>query len=249
MRRVWGFAPPAAAVLIFGLFGCTNEPGTTQPTPTPTPTAAVCPAGDWRSTQTAASGSVAGATVTLQGGSGVKLTVAAGGAVNADFTGMQPITFTAQVTGQQVTGEIIYQGPVSGTVNLTGTATTPSPGTATPTGAATATTSATPGAAGTSPATASPGTGGASGPWQPVGQVVWGDLALTIRVTAPLSATIVDNVKVSDVTGAQTTQVGNAVDLQPLLREGVYRCEGSNLIITPSSGAAPAVTWTFERAV
>ena len=64
---------------------------------------------------------------------------------------------------------------------------------------------------------------------------------------APVAATLADNVKVSDITGAQTSQVGNAVDLQPLLRPGQYTCGGEQLTVTLSGGTAPPVTWTFAR--
>lgn len=255
----------AGAILILGVAACnTNDRngGGTQPTPTPV---AQCPVGDWRSTQVAASASVVGVTITAQGGSGVKMTIAADGAVHADVTGMQPIGFSAQAAAAQVKGEFLYQGSIDGKVNLSGaTATTsggPTPGTASPTpGVTTSTTSPaatpTPAMTGASPgATTSPGS---SGVWQPVGEVKWGDLRLTVRVTEPMRVTVIDNVRISDVTGAQTSQAGNAVDIQPLLRPGQYRCDGNDtLVITPSGGTpsggtpsgGPTITWTFQRAM
>jgi hypothetical protein len=251
MRRAWAYATLTTAALGLALAGCASGGGAAQPTPTPTPTpAAACPAGDWRSSGVSASAATGGATLALQGGSGVSLTVGADGAVQADFAGMQPIAFTGQVAGAQVTGELVYQGPTSGTVRLDGAGATASPeapagpdATATPgtTGPAT-TGTPTPGGATSTPAAGA----GASGPWSPSGPVTWGDLRITVRLTAPVNVTIVDNVKVSDVTRDQTTQAGDAVDLQPLLREGQYRCEGENLIITLSGG--PGITWTFARA-
>jgi len=68
-------------------------------------------------------------------------------------------------------------------------------------------------------------------------------------VTKPLAATVADHVKLSDITNGQTAQAGNVVDLQPLLRPGTYRCDGSaNLTITPStSDGGPSLVWTFAR--
>jgi len=234
----FALAIPALGLLAAGIAGCTSGTGTGQATPTPTPTtaAAVCPVGDWRSTQVASSASTGGVTVTLQGGSGVSLKVADGGTVNADFTGMQPIGFTGQVAGQEATGEFSYSGPISGMVSL-GAAASP---TASASPAASASPSASPSPAGSGAAT--------GGSWTPAGQVTWGDLLITIRVTKPISATVVDNVKVSDVTGAQTTQAGGAIDLQPLLRPGQYSCQGDNLVINLSAGPGPGMTWTFARA-
>jgi len=57
-------------------------------------------------------------------------------------------------------------------------------------------------------------------------------------------------VKVSQVTGSQTSQAGDAVDLQPLLRPGTYQCNGQNslVITTTTAGSGPTVTWSLTRA-
>jgi hypothetical protein len=241
MRRAFRYVPATLAALALGLAGCASGGGGATATPTPSPTpAAACPYGDWRSTQVTASGGAAGITLTLQGGDGVTMSVAQGGAVTADFTAMQPITFTGQAAGVEVRGEFSYRGPLSGTLDLTGT--TGSPSTASPGGAASATATPVPSA------TASAGPTGTGSPWQPSGQVTMTDLTVTVKVTAPVTATIADNVKVSEITGAQTSQVGNAVDLQPLLRPGQFTCAGDQLTVALSGGTAPPVTWTFARA-
>jgi len=42
--------------------------------------------------------------------------------------------------------------------------------------------------------------------------------------------------------------VGNAVDLQPLLREGTYQCGSDNNTLTiTTSGYAPTVVWSLTR--
>jgi len=100
----------------------------------------------------------------------------------------------------------------------------------------------------TSSSTGSAGSG-KSGAWHPTGTVNVADLRITAKVTAPVAATILNNAKVSDVTGAQTAQFGNAVDLQPLLREGTYQCGSDNKTLTiTTSGTTPTVVWSMSRA-
>ncbi len=229
--------------LLAGLAACTTTP-TPSPTPTATtttPVAANCPAGSWTSTSVASSASAAGVTLTISGGSGVKLTVGADGTVNADFTGMQPATFTTQVGGVNVGGQISYSGPVTGNVAAPGS--TPTTGTS---GLGTATPLST--GAGTPAPTGSAGSG-PSGAWSPTGTPNTSGLTITIKLTAPTAATVLDNVKVSDVTSGQLGQVGGVADLQPLLRAGTYQCDGSNtgLTITTSADNALPIVWTFAR--
>jgi hypothetical protein len=164
---------------------------------------------------------VVGTPVSLSGGADVTATIGTDGAVSADFTAMQPATFTAQVAGAQVGGELTYRGTVDGKVDLGGT--------------------------GASSPTAS-GTAGKTGAWRPVGQVDWADLSITVKLTSPAALTVLDNVKLADVTNSQVTQAGGVIDLQPLLRNGTYACQGEDtLVITPSTGGGPAVAWTFAR--
>jgi hypothetical protein len=212
-----------------GLAGCANAPGTISPTPTPTtPAAPTCPQGGWKTTGVAATTAVGTVPVNMQGGADVKATIGADGAVSADFTGMKPVVYSATIAGAQVTGEFTYTGTASGKVDLTATGaatSSSSTGTATPTGSA------------------APGN-----PWRLSGTVDWSQVKLTAKLTQPAALTVIDNVKLTDVTGAQTTQVGNVIDLQPLLRNGSYRCDGSaGLVITPTASGGPTVAWTFAR--
>lgn len=223
----------AGAVLLLGGAACGTDNGAgggAAPTPT---SAAQCPVGKWRSTEVASSGSGAGVTVTARGGSDAKVTIDDDGTVRAVFSGMKPIEFTAQVAGAQVKGEIVYGGNLDGKVDLS--ATGGSTGSMTPSSGGAATTG--------------PAGSGATGAWRPVGNVDWGNLRLTVRISEPVGATILNNVKISEITGAQTTQAGDAVDLQPLLREGEYRCDGNDTLIITPHGSGPTVTWTFERQV
>ena len=188
----------------------------------------------------------AGVTVTFNGGSGVKVTIGSDGKVKADFSGMRPVTFTAQVGPAQAQGEISYQGTTDGTVDLNASApaTTSSGGqsTASPLGGS----GATPTGAATTP-TGTAGGSGKSGAWRPTGTVNVNDLKITLKVTQPVAATLLNNVKVSDVTGSQTAQAGDAVDLQPLLRGGTYQCNGEKTLVITTSDRAPTVVWTLSR--
>jgi hypothetical protein len=233
-----------AGLFLVGTAACTGSP-TTSPTATPTtPPVPVCPVGSWTSTGATAN-APAGVNVTFDGGSGVKLTVGDDGKVKADFTGMKPVTFAAQIVTAQVRGEITYSGTTDGTVDLKATAPATS-ATASPLASSTG------GSSGSSTPTSSP-TGsaagsGKSGAWHPTGTVNVAALRITAKLTQPVAATVLDNVKVSDVTGAQTAQFGNAVDLQPLLREGTYSCGTDNKTLTITTSSAPTVVWSLTRA-
>jgi hypothetical protein len=228
-----------AGLFLVGTAACTGSP-TPSPTATPTtPPVPACPVGSWTSTGATAN-APAGVTITFDGGSGVKLTVGDDGKVKADFSGMKPVTFTAQIATAQVRGEISYSGTTDGTVDLKATA---------PVSSSTASPGSSSSSAPTNSATGSTAGSGKSGAWHPTGTVNVADLRITAKVTAPVAATVLNNAKVSDVTGAQTAQFGNAVDLQPLLREGTYQCGGDNNTLTiTTTGTTPTVMWSLSRA-
>jgi hypothetical protein len=70
---------------------------------------------------------------------------------------------------------------------------------------------------------------------------------VTVRLTSPAFITVVDNVKLADVTNSQVTQAGGVIDLQPLLRDGTYRCQGEDTLVVTPDGSGPTVVWTFAR--
>ena len=233
-----------AGLLLAGTAACTSTPGTTPgQTPTTTPPIPPCPVGSWRSTGVATT--TTGVAVTIDGGSAVLVTIGNDGKVKADFSGMQPVTFAAQVATAQVRGEVTYKGSTDGTVDLNAAAPTTSSTTGQPTGS--------PSASGSSATTTAPPTGsataaGKSGGWHPTGTVNVSGLTLTVKLTQPVATTVLNDVKVTDVTGSQTTQVAGAVDLQPLLRDGTYRCGGETTLVITTSGTAPALVWSLTRA-
>jgi hypothetical protein len=167
-----------------------------------------------------ASGSSSGVTGTVSGGQGVMLTIGADGGTRADFSPMQPVDLTATVGGGSVKGQYSYAGTVSGTLQFSGAASQSGGPT--------------------------PGAPEQTGTWQPAGDVSWDDLRLTLKVTEPISQTLLDNARVRGVSSNQVSQAGDLVDLLPILRQGTYSC-GGTLTIRPDASAA-AVTWVFQRA-
>jgi hypothetical protein len=84
------------------------------------------------------------------------------------------------------------------------------------------------------------------GTWTPERQVTWDDLRATVKLTEPISVTLLDNARLADFTGDKSTQTGGAVDVQPVLRAGNYTCAGDTLrVVTDVSG--PRMEWTFIR--
>jgi len=85
------------------------------------------------------------------------------------------------------------------------------------------------------------------GTWTPSGQVIWDDLKATVKLTEPISVTLLDNARISDFTGDKSTQAGGAVDVQPVLRAGSYTCAGDTLRVRTEQNG-PQMEWTFTRA-
>jgi hypothetical protein len=190
-------------------------------------------------------------TLTLNGGSGVKLTLGANGKAMVDFSGMQPATFTTQLGAILITGQVTYQGTTSGTVDLTGTASPSGSASTTASPQSTAYGRSAPASpSGSASTTASPQStaSGRSGPWNP-GETDVSKLQLTVKLTQPIASTLMDNLKVSDVSGAQATQTGNTIDLQPLLRTGTYQCQGEKTLVITTGGGGPVLVWTLARSL
>ncbi len=224
----------ASVGMAFALMGCSSSG--TQGTPTastsPSPATAAgaagavpaCVIGTWTSTSaTSAGASGGGVSGSLSGGQGVRLTIGKDGATKVDFTSMQPMTFAVNTNVGNAKGEYSYSGTASGTLQF-------------PAGGTQASAQSTDG--GSAP--------GGTGTWQPTGDVRWDGLRLTLRLTQPINQTLLDNAQIGNVTSAQTNQAGNATDLQPVLRTGVYTCQGGTLTVRPQASAA-AASWTFER--
>jgi hypothetical protein len=202
-----------------------------------------CPVGSWSSTGVTAN-TAAGVTVNFDGGSGVKVTIGDDGKVKADFSGMKPVSVSGQVIGSQIRGEISYQGTEDGTVDFKSAAPATSSTTGQPTGSLPTGTST---SGGSTASNAPTGASGKSGAWRPTGTVNVGDLKITVKLTQPVAATLLNNVKVSEVTGSQTAQAGDTVDLQPLLRAGTFQCSGEDSLVITTSDKKPTLVWSLSR--
>jgi hypothetical protein len=86
-----------------------------------------------------------------------------------------------------------------------------------------------------------------SGTWEPVGSVDFGSLTVTVDVTKPVQARVADKVPIAQFVGTDTAQTGNAVDGQPILKPGTYKCEGNKLLVGPPTNTT-GVSWVFEKA-
>jgi hypothetical protein len=90
---------------------------------------------------------------------------------------------------------------------------------------------------------------GTSGTWEPVGTVDFGSVVVTVDLTSPTTARLADKVPLSQFTGTNAANTGNAVDSQPILRKGTYDCSGGNsLKLGPPAGTNGIGTWTLEKA-
>jgi len=87
-----------------------------------------------------------------------------------------------------------------------------------------------------------------SGKWDPVGQIDWGKVKVTLDLSEPVVAKPFDNVPIRDLLGekANPRQTGGVVDIAPMLGKGTYTCQGTNtLILTPQD--SQGLKWTFTK--
>ncbi|MCW6008832.1 hypothetical protein K1W54_30455 [Micromonospora sp. CPCC 205371] len=122
---------PAKAVMTLAAIGlavagCQTGTGGTGSTASPSPTpsssgsaggqAVECVTGDWRTTGAAGTAGSGSATAEVTGGSGVAVNIQRDGAVRADFSGMQPVTFDVNAAGTAIRGQFWYGGTANGTI-------------------------------------------------------------------------------------------------------------------------------------
>lgn len=194
--------------------GCQTGTGGTGSTPSPSPTpsssgsaagqAAECVTGDWRTTGATGTAASGNTSADVTGGSGVAVNIQRDGAVRADFSGMQPVTFGLKVANTDVSGQFWYGGTANGTIRTM------------------------------------------EGTWEPIPPMEWGDVRVTVDLTAPVKARPFDGVRLGDYVGDGVGQTGNIVDVQPFLGKGAYECRGDTLVLSPSNDNG--LTWTLQRA-
>jgi hypothetical protein len=246
--------PTVAVLTLAGLGlavgGCAGtQPGASGPTtgtttsaapePTVSGTASGCMVGTWRTTQVSGHASSTAASGSVSGGSGATVTIGPDGRVLADFNGTQPLSFTAQVAGNTVAGAATYSGQGTATINAKAT------------GAATSTTApatpATPPVPTTTPtSTAAPAPAAEEGTWEPVGKIDWSALRLTVELTKPVEARLLDNAPIGDYIDDAANQSGQAIETDPILGAGAYSCQGSTLILKGDTDT-DGLIWTLTK--
>lgn len=256
--------PTVAVLTLAGLGlavgGCAGtEPGASAPTTGTTPTSAApeptvtgaasgCMVGTWRTTQVSGRASSTLASGSISGGTGATVTIGQTGQVRADFNGMKPLAFTAEVAGNEVAGSATYGGQGTATIKAT-------PSSATASSSPTTTAPATPGTAPvptTSPAvtptaTSAPAVPAAEeGKWEPIGTIDWTALRVTLDLTKPLQARLLDNAPIRDYVDDAANQSGQAIEVDPILGAGAYSCQGSTLILKGATDN-DGLTWTLTK--
>ncbi|MDQ7907123.1 hypothetical protein RB614_21655 [Phytohabitans sp. ZYX-F-186] len=229
--------------------GCAGtEPGASGPTPdtttsaAPAPTvsgtASGCMVGTWRTTQVSGHAASAAASGSISGGSGATLTISPNGQVRADFNGMEPLSFTAEVAGNAVAGAATYGGQGTATIKAStrSTASPATPGTPpAPTGSASA-----------APSPSASGSAAEEGIWEPVGQIDWSALRLTLELSKPVQARLLDNAPIGDYIDDAAEQSGQAIETDPILGAGAYTCQGSTLILKGDTDT-DGLIWTLTK--
>lgn len=171
---------------------------------------ASCVVGTWKSTGFSGSLATGGGNGNISGGAGYTMTVSPDGKTVVDFAGMQPIMFTASISGTDVKGSFTYGGKVNGAVNL---------------------------------AQAS----AASGIWEPTGTSDFSTLKVKLSLTSPVKLDLPEQ-SIAELAGMSQAQVGSAIDAQPVLKSGTYKCDGNSLTLGPPTAGGVGGTWTLQKA-
>jgi hypothetical protein len=89
-----------------------------------------------------------------------------------------------------------------------------------------------------------PGSASGAGSWKATVNGKDNDLRATVKLSEPVSVTLLDNAGIDDLAGLSHT--GDALDVRPILRGGTYRCNGDTLRVRTEANG-PDLTWTFAR--
>lgn len=218
--RTPAMAVVAVAALGLGLAGCEAGAGGigADPTPSDSPTATASPA----------EGDAAQCMVGDWRSTGATGSARTGGA-SAELSGGSGVAVTIQAGGA-VTLDFSGMAPVDFTSQVAGTEVT---GEFVYGGRATGTIRTEDGAA-------------AEGAVRPVPPIEWGDLRVTVDLTAPVKARPFDDVRLGDYVADGVDRTGNVVDVHPFLGEGRYQCRDDTLVLSPADDNG--ITWTLTKA-
>jgi hypothetical protein len=90
-------------------------------------------------------------------------------------------------------------------------------------------------------------TGTDAGTWEPVETADWSGVTVTVNLSEPVAGTPVDDAPIGDVIEQADEVTGEIVDVEPMLGEGRFECDGETLILSPTEGEG-GMTWTLTRA-
>jgi hypothetical protein len=88
---------------------------------------------------------------------------------------------------------------------------------------------------------------GTSGNWEPTGTSDFKALTVKLSLTAPVALDLPSQ-SIADLAGMSQVQVGSAIDAQPVLKNGTYKCEGNTLTLGPPAGTTVGGTWAYQKA-
>jgi hypothetical protein len=92
-----------------------------------------------------------------------------------------------------------------------------------------------------------PAAGDGPGTWRPVSTADDNELRATVRLTEPVSLTLLDDARIGDMVRRELPRAGDALDIRPILRGGTYRCARDDLEVRTEQNG-PNLTWLFKRA-
>src|SRR5262249_32980189 len=89
---------------------------------------------------------------------------------------------------------------------------------------------------------------GTEGTWEPVGSVDFSSLTVTANISSPAAVRVADKLPLNQFVGTGQADTGNAVDANPILRKGTFKCTGNKRELGPPAGASGVGTWTWLKA-
>lgn len=87
-----------------------------------------------------------------------------------------------------------------------------------------------------------------SGTWEPVDEADWSEARVTVDLTEPVAARPFDDTPIGDVVGQADETTGEVVDVEPMLGEGRFECQGEDTLILSPDDDRSGLTWTLQRA-
>jgi hypothetical protein len=90
-------------------------------------------------------------------------------------------------------------------------------------------------------------TSGTAGNWEPTGTSDFKALTVKLSLTAPVQLDLPSQ-SIADLAGMSQVQVGSAIDAQPVLKNGTFKCDGNTLTLGPPAGTTVGGTWTLQKA-